>query len=341
MQRRKKHHHDWKYHLSNLPDIDDFPDWQGSGKFACLLIPIFSFDESGEHILNYVAKASAWALKTWKENTDAHLFNIPCYIYVESTIAGFAIPILRENNIPDDHIIVADYTNTERLAKCLQPIFDESLEDYEYIVIADVDIFAVKSEDDYPKKLPFFENIRNDRPDGIGCKICNDKTPYYWIPHFANLAKYKERPVHGDIVDAWFRQLSDLTSRNDLRKYYDGGETNKRPWTAVMVINNKNAFDAKSKKFLEKSAKILGDDEAVLYSLMYSKEKNEFWDLDEIKITLFMDFIDYIHAAYDKLLKETNINDVVFEHVFVDKPFLIHHYASYDYKFMKVLGVVK
>ena len=44
---------------------------------------------------------------------------------------------------------------------------------------------------------------------------------------------------------------------------------------------------------------------------------------------------------YDKLLKETNINDVVFEHVFVDKPFLIHHYASYDYKFMKVLGVVK
>ena len=333
---RDTYHHKWKWHLGMLPRVEDFPNWQGTSEFACLLIPVFSFDESVEHIESYVAKAAAWSLKTWKENSDASLFNIPCFIYVEDSISDAAMPILKDYGVPSESIIVSEYGNTERLAKCLQPVFDKRLEKYEYLIISDVDIFAIKGPENV--RLPFFENVRSSRPSGFGCKVPISKIPHYWIPHFKNLAKYKNIEIHGDLVDAWFQAMEDLTGRNDLRRYYDGGEGSRRPWTAVMAIH-KDTFNESSKQLIEQASRVFGDDEAVTYTWMCSQEESHVWDLDDINIEIFADLVFYINSAYSQTFKKSNIDDVVFEDIYYDQPFLLHHFASHDFKFMDLLGI--
>ena len=335
MQVRKTHHHKWKSHLARLPRVDDFPAWQGTSKFACMTVPIFSFDESTQHIESYVAKAAAWSLKSWRENSDARLFNIPCFIYVENRIAHSAIPILVENGVPYDAIMTADYDHTERLAKCLQPIFDDRLKEYEYVMMTDVDMFAVKGENG--KSLPFFENIKRHAPTGFGCKVLRKGIPQYWIPNFANLAKYKNREVGEDETDAWFQVMGELTGRTDLRQFYDGGLPAVRPWTGIMVAH-RDAFDAGSRTLIETAACTLGDDEAVMLAWIYSREQSQVWDMGEINIQVFLDLSNYINYAYRHTGSNTDKDNVVFEHIYCTEPFLLHHFASHDYKFMDLLG---
>ena len=277
-----KDHNDWKTHLNSLPIIDEFPKWQGYSDFACLIIPVFSFDGSTEYVKKYLAKSAAWSLKTWKENSDAFLLNIPCFIYVEANIADATLPILFENGVSEEHIKIVNYSNTEWLAKCLQPIFDESLETYDYIVISDLDLFALRSQKNEP--LRFFENIKKHRPDGFGCKVFNDSLPTYWMPRMSQLFEYKygKDTFKGDLVDEWCKTLESVVgNESDLRKYIDGGETDSRPWTGIMIIES-GIF--KDKRQIEKICKTLGEDEASIYAWSKLSEDNHcmghrgYWD---------------------------------------------------------------
>ena len=331
----KDHHYDWKIHLRNLPNVSQFPSWQGSSKFACLVIPVFSFDHSTEHIESYVAKSAAWSLKTWKENSDAILFGIPCFIYLEDTIADAAYPILRENGVPDDSIRVAGYNNTERLAKCLQPIFDDSLSQYKYMLVSDTDMFVLKGQNG--DRFPIVDRIRKHLPSGVGCKLYDEKIPHYWQSHFANLSQQMGKHVEEDVTSQWFGEVSELLDGKDIRMYYDGGKTHDRPWTAVMAIES-NAFDESSKRFIQEASCVLGDDEAVICAWMHSSEASDVWDIqDGLDLSIYIDFYSYLWMAYQESRERYDPADISFQNVGLYHPILLHHYASHEFKFANLL----
>lgn len=333
----KDEHHNRKYHLYNLPTLKNFPDWQGYSKFACLLIPIFSFDESTEHIENYVAKSAAWSLKTWKENSDAKLFNIPCYIYVESTIADAALPILYENGVPKDDIIVADYPDTEWLAKCLQPVFDKQFEKYEYIIISDADMFVLRGGAEGKRILSMFENIKVKSPKGFGCTSINQKVPLYWIRNMKKLYESKNGKMKDGMIDKWCEDLALMTNRKDLRKHVDGDVKDNTPWTGVMVIHNKTFTDI---EWLKVACNKFGDDEAVIYTWIKFSDDNVMWKMEDIDIKLFMFIVDYIECMLLQACENAGkTNDVLFETIYLEEPCLLHNFASVDWKFYKALGV--
>ena len=330
--------HDWKAHLSNLPIPQDFPKWQSSGDFACLVLPIFSFTQSTEYIERYIAKSAAWSLKTWKENSDARLFNIPCYLYVEAEVADAAIPILIDNGVPKDHILVADYKNTAWLSKCLQPIFDESqLGSYEYIVISDVDMFALRGSKD--ERLPIFEYIKRFKPTGVGCKVIHEYIPFYWMTNLQHLNEYEGNALEAPLIDVWCETLNAVAGRDDLRQYVDGGSQDDRPWTGVMVIHSDSVKD---KAWLEQACKRLGDDESAIYAWSKQSESNYMWDIGGFGIPTYTDIFGYLNVAFAECgweWSESNKNGLEFKDIYTKDACLMHHFASVDYKFYKTLGV--
>ena len=330
-------HSKFKFHLHNLPVVKCIPKWQGYGDFACLVIPIFSYNKSTKFIEHYIAKTAAWALKTWKENSDAHLFNIPCYIYVEENVADVTLSILKENQVPACNIKVVEYANTEWLAKCLQPIFDPDFQQYEYIVIADLDMFALKSRDG--EKLRFFESVRQSKPIGFGCKTFTEQLPTYWTPNIVDFQKYKYNRIidEKDMIDVWCKTVQSLLNGKSVRKHFDKGHEDNRPWTGIMVAQS-DAF--KNKTWLEKACHTLPDDESVMYAWSKISEKNRIWDLEEINIDVFVDLIAYIYNAYGIAAVEDSYNEVRFEFMSHRDACLLHHFGSLDYKFYDIIDAV-
>ena len=330
-------HHGWKTHLHNLPNIEDFPQYQGYSNFACLLIPIFTFDKSTEYIENYIAKTAAWSLKTWIENSDASLFNIPCYLYVESSIADTALPILRKNGVPQDNIIISEYLDTAWLAKCLQPVFDVRLEKYEYIIISDIDMFALRGEGG--ENLQMFENIRRHKPLGFGCRVFHETLPIYWMPHMQELVEYTHGEFHGNLIDIWCEHLESITGRNDLRQHVDGGQPDDRPWTGVMVIPHGTFRD---KDWFSKVCKTFGDDEVSVYVWLKQSESHQMWDVESINIARFTDIIDYINICFEihgLRAAEGGLNSLEFRNICFPDACLLHHFASPDNKFYQAIGL--
>ena len=327
-------HHNWKLHLENLPTISEFPDWQGDSEFACLLVPIFSYTGSTEYIERYIAKSAAWSMLTWMLNADVNLMNIPCFFYVEGNIADATIPILRENGVTDKHIKVVDYPNTEWLSKCLQPIFDKSLEKYNYITISDSDLFAMRGSVGQP--LNFFESIRRSMPSGFGCRLFNDKIPYYWMPYLKSVTEYRGDTFDGDIIDQWCRTVERLSGYENIRQYaYDVAEP-ARPWTGIMSIESGCIHD---KAWLERTCKVLGHDEGAIYAWSKKYGSGLLWDVHDIGVPILVDIIEYMVKAFHLHLQSNQINDVQFENIYYPDPCLMHNFASMDYKFYRSLGL--
>lgn len=332
-------HHNWKVHLSNLPNVKLIPDWQGENNFACIVIPVFSFDASTKFIEEYIAKTAAWCLKTWKENSDAFLFDVPFYLYVEKEVADVAVPILTENKVPKNHIKVAEYSDTAWLAKCLQPIFEKEFRKFEYIIISDIDMFPITN--DNGKKLPLVNNVKTFKPKGMGCKIFHETIPIYWMPRMKQLYEYKngKNRFKGDLVTKWVEVISALAD-TDLSQHITGGKNDFRPWTGCMVVETQ-AF--RQTDWLSIASQSLGDDEAVMYAWSKVSSENKLWDLGDMQIDCFVDMMQYVHASYAahsdmRVRKSYKLNDIEFKDISFEEPCLLHHFASLDYKFYKTIG---
>ena len=329
MQGYRNYHQNWKSHLINLPTVNELPDWQGKNDFACLIIPIFSFTDSTEFIESYVAKASAWVLKTWKKNSDMKEYDIPCYIYVERNIAAAALPILHANKVPESNIKVVDYDQTEWLAKCLQPVFDKDLEQYEYVIISDVDMFCLKS--DSGRKLQIIQKMLHHKPEGFGCKVFNHKLPIYWMPNMKYLYEHRYgRPFEGDLFEKWMTVVEALVGK-PVRQSIN--RNNMWTWTGAMAFKQGTFTD---KEWLETACKTLGDDEGVAYAWSKLSETNEIWDFGRsLGIEVFVDITSYLHRNFS--LKNQRLNDLYYKDVQLktlpnEIPCLLHHHASVDYR---------
>ena len=250
---------------------------------------------------------------------------------MESTIATAAIKILKAHGVPDDNIMVADFLNTERLAKCLQPVFDKKLEEYEYIVISDVDMFVVKGEKG--DNLQFFEKLMVNRPKGFISKIHHEMIPTYWMAHY-DKTKWKD---NGKLIEKWINSVVALSGNSEIRYNFDNEITDDRPWTGTMAIS-KGLFS--DKKWFEKACKLLGDDEAVTYIWSKVSESNKLFNITDIGVVLFRDLMEYVGKCYEYCMETHDINEIVFENIYFNEPCLLHHYASLDYKFYKTIGVV-
>lgn len=319
-------HHDRKHHLRNLPDVESMESWVDSGsKDACVVIPVFSslsVEESKANIEGYIAKSAAWALKTWRENSDAKALDIPCYIYLERDIAGVALPILYDNGISASDLIISDYDNTIWLSKCLQPVFDYRLAEYDYLIISDVDMFVVKSDDG--EKLPIFSNLYNEKPSGFGCRVRNIPIPTYWMNHRKQMTEnVLDIDDKESIIQEWCELMEGFTGISDFQQRIDWDISDEVPWAAIMIVQPDTFGD---KVWLENACKTFCDDESSIYAWTKLSGENNMWDIDEINVNLFTDFITF-YTTY---------------HVGtpIDEPCLLHHYTSHDFRFMNIIGAV-
>ena len=321
--------HPRKYHLHQLPTAKpgQIPDWQGDSTDACVLIPVFGA-ENTTAIEDYVAKAAAWALRTWKVYSDAFLHRIPCYIYVEDQASDRILPILRDNNVPSNSIMLSGYNGTKEYGKSLAPLFDERLQGYKYLVIPDVDLFVVSSGD----PLPFFKALKMTEPKGFGVSDAwQFNAPLitsgaeYWIDRVYYAKGAKEWIPTAEMYPQWLEIVSELANPHTAAKYSEEGSTFAYPFAAMWIVETQSLTDS-DRKWIVEACDVIADDEAVV-SIWSEMTHKPLWTLKDL----------------DLLIPHYEINEPEFISCFQPTgletpPCFVHFGNSIEQAFMKGIG---
>lgn len=322
--------HPRKRHLTNLPAVPEgaIPKWEAKEDApACLCIPVYTAEQSKwvEHnpVEAYVAKSAAWALRTWKLNSDAESLGIPIYIYIESDSYADIIPILKQNHVPDANIKVSASILPE-YAKSLNPLFDPDLEQFKQIQIADADTFIIADAE----KLPIFGRS-TARPWNVVSAAYSDMTPFlssasaYWIDRLFYVNAEDEWVERPDRYPEWLDKVEKLTSAS-VRKRLESPGNRFQHYVASWWCFNREVLSLSDLAFMKRAALELGDDEAAmcLWSLHYQKGFRYLADLG-IRHILEID-----ERFTQDVLGQTRQS----------RPYMLHFGASIEQAFEKAIG---
>lgn len=198
-----------KAHLYRLPDLlEPPPRIEHVDTRGVLLSPLFESKPWHDGIIHHNGIGAIWARRSWLLNSDAIDFGVEVKFYVEQKMLSEAAPIFRDNYVEDRDILVFDGTPYDENAwlrdqagvftgeakKC--SIFTNSdLADYEWVFMADSDLFVMSSQQ---RKLPFFNQFFQTMPqDGL---VSMTTTSSEWI--------HDLHPHQTAISDGWCRTAS-------------------------------------------------------------------------------------------------------------------------------------
>lgn len=322
--------HPRKWHLYSLPALPEGllnPYRFSADAHACVVLPVFAAEVSDDWeikrscaVEDYVAKAAAWATWTWVSNSDARHYGIPIYIYVDTSIADLAVPILQENHVPETFIRVADYEGPE-YAKSLSPWFDASLSTHKWILSADVDLFVMSGRGRAPgsRSLDIFNRLASAALEGIGVAECWQRQGpilksdvLYWIDRLFYLLPAEE--IQGkdttDLYAVWQKRVEALIGEHRGAVFKKKLTPFAYPFASVWALPT----SFQDKDWFREACALLGDDEAIL-SVWHAKG-GLLWEFCDIGVPHFYDY--------------SSLNQ--------PDPHLLHFGDSYDHKFMQRIG---
>lgn len=103
-----------------------------------------------EHLTNL----AVWSWYSWRENTDAKEYGVPCKVYLQDILEPYTRPIFEKHGLDWNQDILTwtqDKVDYARLSQFACPLYDEQLKYYEQLILSDVDVFIPRT------KINFFE----------------------------------------------------------------------------------------------------------------------------------------------------------------------------------------
>ena len=317
-----------KAHIWRLPDLEVHevvPSLSNPSKRGIVIIPIFEGRKVlDNHTYDAHSIGGVWARRSWMANSDASDYGIDVKFYIEDRVLDYVLPVLRQNHVADNDIIVFDGTPYEGvhkdengwvsyIGKKISFMSDEVFKDYEWVFECDTDLFVMRGN----RPLPFFKNFFEGSPsDMIGVLNIHriNKTPVDldWC-----YDAYRNRT--DEAVKAWKDRVGSLFGHEIVERYFNTDHYQKAAHGCLMAFPAKHFMANRHEDclFIRKAARVLHHDEAVislwhemgnpLYNMKASSESE-----DTPFIHLSSNLATNSLEAFNKLAGE-------------DTPFLLHY----------------
>ena len=296
--------------LQKLPYEPISPEWQtpqGTSKKACLLIPLFTFQDPGiAWRPKYYATNASYALQSWKLFSDIDALDIPVYLYVNNSETEI-LEHLSYLGIPDAYIKTYTLSEFDLHPNAswvfLLPILDQQFAVYNYTFMADADLFICSATG---KKGGFFQKwLSENVQPGIG-------------------ASYTEvNKIPGHYIDGNPSDKNIYTQKRILRKKYQrvlGISKFEKPYiypSGDMIVASKEIYaDTETQDYIRKSFSFFrGDEEQLTYYA--AAQPGKLYDLNipemfqnygDVADDIFHGIPKIVHVSYD-------VNDLFFKSI--------------------------
>lgn len=163
-------------HISRLPeitaDVSECFNYEYKNTIAVGL-PVFLIDESDTACDNHFmwARASVWTALKYIQATDAVQQGVPIYFLIGEKNASSVMDILDKANIPSHLRVIYAQPEPIHFAVKWAGIFEEAFNDYESLLVIDVDSYPFLGNEKYR----LFQKIKQQR---LLDKIYTANTPY-------------------------------------------------------------------------------------------------------------------------------------------------------------------
>lgn len=277
-----------KAHLCRLPNFEPNeipPRVENLSKKGLVIIPLFGATTGSAAYVKSVGLISAlWARRSWLLNSDAMDYGIEVKLYMENHFRENAeiMSILDTNGVTDADILwfdgsfvegavpVSDKAGTylARSAKVCTVYTNRQMEDYDWIFMADSDLFVIKSGE---HRLPFFSDFfksvydpdlsGQDRPYNLMSFYVNDKPPAPPYQTEKVLAR-----VQFSSVEEWKADFEALLGSDMLDRYCNPDRWFMIPHSSLHAFPAKHFMRERwdDCEFLIKIARIMISDEQTL-----------------------------------------------------------------------------
>ena len=274
-----------------MPNLElPIPSYSANSLDACVIIPIFWVIEGDIRLESHVAKSAAWALRSWREFTDAEEHGIDCKLYIERRCYDIVRPILDENNVQESDIIISDLEMSFSLGKCITGYYDHQFDKYNYLVIADSDVFIIPYNDD--RKLRFFETLLKDKQRygiGVNSNYYVDGTiktglgKYWWINALGadyNIFRQDQSDissVYDNMFDEWIKRVAKISNPEIASTYMDNDKPYIYSHCPIRIFHMPTMSEYAVREWFTNAINTLSDDEAVI-SLWRALSENPIGD---------------------------------------------------------------
>ena len=316
-------HRPSKMHLFDLPVCEDDLRWQGHSETMCVVIPVFSVSHNTTSIADYILQSAIWSLRCWQQNTEAKMFDVPIYLYVEDTVIEENAAILLKNGVIGESVLSFTNRGYQHTGKKINAFVDPQLSKYKHVFISDVDLFPLRGED-IPH--PFFSIFMEKESDleGMGV-LCSepitqplmDSRAAYWVA-----GKQYPQSWQATVKDVCEPSLADAVINT-----YEKGSVWIYPW-APLYHFSPSCLTQGGRETLNTLATSVPDDEFVV-SLFHEITKAELYPMDaRLNLGVIHDLISSRFMVYviNGLLKKRH-------------PVLLHASNSVDFYFQNLIGV--
>lgn len=322
-----------KVHLWRLPDIpkDKFvPSYPGDSKMGLVLFHLFSMqdpeiEEVDRTLEHHAVRSALWARRSWMLFTDVGDQDIACKFYVEQQVRGRVMPILEASGCSESDVIFYDGEPFEpkhrvyrsHCSKKIAPYMDERFTDYDWVLLADADMFVASPE---RKKMRLFEWLRN-QPRQLGCLSAH----YGRVGETLDDLQFHLWPKLESTE--WYHRVEELAGRDVMSIFRTGSDAILRTHGALQFFPSK-AFHENRKadcQFIFDAGKSLLNDEAALSVWAMSQPENTIWSfalsLQEAEADSPVSVIEYeeLRQTRDHVIRE---GDVYFSHFNVPQEWL-------------------
>ena len=268
-----------KCHLIRLPNLSEpSPKVENTSKRLLVLFPLFSARRGVDYVKESGAIGAVWARDSWLRNTDAIEYGIEMKFYVEDKVSDRAIPILQSNFVDMEDVLLfnAEGFGDTHFSKKIVAFTDLRFREYDWILVMDIDIFAVSETG---AKVPFFHAFFEGCIEGqIGncCSLVRENgVPINWTSYFSP----PETPF--DEAQARWRAVAEtLVDKALIANFWDEEVTSMITGGGMHVYPAKTLMqNSDNLEWFIRVAQTIGDDEPVI--ALWHARGNPVWNVKE------------------------------------------------------------
>ena len=273
-----------KAHLGRLPNLtEETPRVENPSTRLLVLLPLFQSGARNTFITDGGAIGAIWSRHTWLKHTDAVDYGIEIKFYIDDKIKDVCLPIFEDNGIDMADLLFFDSDPIERAdlggnhppSKKLAAFADDRFKDYDWIILMDIDIFAMAFNE---KRTPFFEKFFSGCVEGQLGNMCAMAAglgvPENWTAKLMDFDNPWET-----LQEHWRSQAEKIVSKEDVSVFWNPHEPSMICGGVIHAYPAKAMMQTEKAEWFINAARIMQDDEAVV-ALWWAKGE-PVWDIRE------------------------------------------------------------